>query len=153
MRVEPSGPKRRESAALKETRKRYRRAHPKLYRDAVRRYRKKHPEVRKAIGRRYYHRHKERLSAAASLEWFARRLRILMLYGGKCACCGLENFEFLAIDHIHGGGIKHRRTFTSRQRYWRWLAEKRREGFRVLCHNCNHSRGMYGYCPHEREQK
>jgi hypothetical protein len=24
------------------------------------------------------------------------------------------------------------------------------EGYRVLCHNCNSARGLYGYCPHER---
>src|SRR3989304_6254325 len=27
----------------------------------------------------------------------------------KCACCGDGNIEFLTIDHINGGGAKHRR--------------------------------------------
>jgi hypothetical protein len=27
------------------------------------------------------------------------------------------------------------------------------EGFQVLCHNCNSSKGYYGYCPHEKERE
>jgi hypothetical protein len=26
------------------------------------------------------------------------------------------------------------------------------KGFRVLCHNCNSARGLYGYCPHKRRK-
>jgi hypothetical protein len=55
----------------------------------------------------------------------------------------------LAIDHIKGGGSKHRKEV---RHLYSWL---RREGFpsgfRILCHNCNLARGVYGYCPHERE--
>lgn len=36
------------------------------------------------------------------------RLEALQAYGGKCACCGESNVEFLAIDHINGNGNKHR---------------------------------------------
>jgi hypothetical protein len=25
------------------------------------------------------------------------------------------------------------------------------DGFQVLCHNCNMSIGLYGYCPHQTE--
>ena len=25
--------------------------------------------------------------------------------------------------------------------------------FQVLCHNCNMSKGFYGYCPHEKERE
>ena len=38
-----------------------------------------------------------------------RRLQALAHYGGECACCGEKRTEFLAIDHINGGGIKHRK--------------------------------------------
>lgn len=77
------------------------------------------------------------------------REQVIAKYGGCCACCGENQFEFLAVDHVHGGGRKHRQTFDSGVRYHQWLLAEHREGFRVLCHNCNMSHGLYGYCPHE----
>ena len=77
------------------------------------------------------------------------RFKILALYGNVCACCGEDKYEFLGIDHIDGGGKKHRAGFASYPAYLRWLLEEKREGFRILCHNCNLSCGFYGYCPHE----
>lgn len=68
----------------------------------------------------------------------------------RCACCGEKHLEFLAIDHIEGGGGKHRKQIKCD--IYTWL--KRNgfpSGFRVLCHNCNQSLGHYGYCPHKRE--
>jgi hypothetical protein len=62
--------------------------------------------------------------------------------------------EFLAIDHIDGGGEKHRRTISDGKRlcglsFYLWLKRNNwPSGFRVLCHNCNFSFGAYGYCPH-----
>jgi hypothetical protein len=83
------------------------------------------------------------------------RLECLVHYGGdppKCACCGETLIEFLTIDHINGGGVKHRKeagitgTF-----FYIWLKKQGYpEGFRVLCYNCNCSIGHYGYCPHEK---
>jgi hypothetical protein len=79
-----------------------------------------------------------------------RRKRILDVYGGKCACCGEHRYEFLAIDHINGGGNKHRKEVTGLgARFYAWLQrEGFPDGFRVLCHNCNMSYGFFGYCPH-----
>lgn len=84
----------------------------------------------------------------------ARRLRIEVLthYGGDpvvCACCGEDNLEFMTIDHINGGGNRHRKRLGNNMLVYR---ELRRlgypAGYRVLCMNCNHSLGHYGYCPH-----
>ncbi len=87
---------------------------------------------------------------------YARRLRLQVLeaYGGtppSCACCGVAHLEFLAIDHVGGGGNAHRKAIgaTKPIDMCRWL--KRNgfpPGFRVLCHNCNSALGHYGYCPH-----
>jgi len=71
------------------------------------------------------------------------------LYGGICACCGESRFAFLTIDHIDGGGTKHRQNFTSNQAFYRWLLDERRDGFQVLCYNCNCAKGAFGECPHE----
>lgn len=67
----------------------------------------------------------------------------------KCLCCGEELFEFLTIDHINGNGTKHRKEVG--KDFYRWLIHNKFPGgFRVLCMNCNHARGIYGECPHER---
>ena len=67
----------------------------------------------------------------------------------SCQCCGEGHLEFLALDHISGGGLQHRKAhgYTSLDR---WLFQQGMpDGYRVLCHNCNQARGLYGACPHE----
>lgn len=95
-------------------------------------------------------REKERIAARARTA--NRKRRVIDHYGGKCACCGERSIEFLSLDHIDGGGSKHRKTlgakFGSSMYVW---AEQQGYPimFRVLCMNCNWARGQYGYCPHE----
>lgn len=75
------------------------------------------------------------------------RLEVFTYYGLICACCGEANLDLLTIDHILGGGNKHRRKIGNN--ICNWL---KRKGFppsyRTLCHNCNKSLGSYGNCPH-----
>jgi hypothetical protein len=85
------------------------------------------------------------------------RLEALSHYseGGqpRCACrgCFESHVEFLTIDHIHGGGNKHRKeVVTGSGSFVRWLRRNSYpDGYRVLCYNCNTARGLHGYCPHE----
>jgi len=77
-------------------------------------------------------------------------------YGGKCACCGVSEIEFLTIDHINGGGEKHRASIgkVGGSPFYRWLKNNDYpKGFRVLCWNCNLSFGLYNYCPHRRRNR
>lgn len=67
-----------------------------------------------------------------------------------CACCGERTYQFLGIDHINGGGRRHRKSLggsttamLNRMRKRGWP-----EGFQVLCYNCNLAKGFYGRCPH-----
>lgn len=81
-----------------------------------------------------------------------RRLLALQHYSGSsqpfCSCCGESHLEFLAIDHIEGGGAAHRRVVGSS--FFLWLQrEGYPSGFRILCHNCNLAMGYYGRCPHQ----
>lgn len=79
-----------------------------------------------------------------------KRLRFIEMYGGECECCGETTYEFLALDHIHGGGRKHRMEKSSHQIYTDALTNPQgKKLYRVLCHNCNQAKGLYGYCPHE----
>lgn len=67
----------------------------------------------------------------------------------KCQCCGEKNLEFLSIDHIDGGGNKLRKEHGSGYLYY-WLVKNNfPKGYRVLCHNCNQSYGIYKRCPHQ----
>lgn len=82
------------------------------------------------------------------------RSNALAAYGNCCACCGESTWEFLAIDHIDGGGGKHRRSLGimggGGAPFYRWLERQGfPSGFRVLCHNCNAASALYGKCPHE----
>lgn len=80
------------------------------------------------------------------------RQTVINHYGGSCECCKESNLEFLAIDHINGGGTKHRKQMTGKfNSIYRFLkSNKFPTGYRVLCHNCNSSIGFYGYCPHKK---
>jgi hypothetical protein len=83
----------------------------------------------------------------------AKRLTVISHYGGKCACCGEDRIEFLALDHIDGKGHKHR-TEIHPGGIFAWLIKHGfPSGFRVLCFNCNWSFGAYGYCPHQQHEQ
>lgn len=77
---------------------------------------------------------------------------VLEYYGHKCECCGEFRSEFLAVDHINGGGKKHRRKIGENIHYW-LVRNNFPKGFRLLCHNCNQSFGSFGYCPHNVERQ
>lgn len=75
----------------------------------------------------------------------------------KCQCpgCNESNIEFLTIDHINGGGTKHRKKLgTWASNFYRWIwSNNFPGGFRILCSNCNSSLGTHGYCPHDSPSK
>ncbi len=73
-------------------------------------------------------------------------------YGGKCDCCGESRFEFLALDHVNGGGRIEREKLSTRQIADKVIKLGFSKDYRVLCHNCNQSIGWYGFCPHEKER-
>ncbi len=54
-----------------------------------------------------------------------------------CSDCGQNIFELLTIDHINGGGNKHRKQIGSKN-FYVWLRRNNYpEGYQVLCYNCN----------------
>jgi hypothetical protein len=105
--------------------------------------------------RKFNERHPERSREQAKSSSLKRKAEVLAHYGGSCACCGLDDLAVLSIDHIDGGGCAHRRELKARGEHfgYHWLKKNGfPAGFRVLCVNCNFARGLYGYCPHEREE-
>ena len=69
-------------------------------------------------------------------------------YGGcACACCGETTLDFLSIDHVNGGGRKHRQTIKSN--FYEWLnRNKYPSGYQVLCLHCNYAKYLHGACPY-----
>ena len=104
-------------------------------------------------------RHTKACRAAGVMNYSQRsqqrlKIEILTKYSRgepRCDCCGETHIEFLAVDHINGHGHQHRKQLaTQGTGFYCWLKRERfPAGFRVLCHNCNHSHGQYGYCPHK----
>lgn len=119
-----------------------------------RKYQQANPEYRHEVMKRHYQKHRE--TELAKLRVYSQNLRLKVLahYSGgvpQCACCGETHNEFLCLDHIEGNGNEHRRTINSKGGYstYRWIIQNNfPDGYRTLCHNCNHSLGSYGYCPH-----
>ena len=139
--------------------------------DATRRYRKRHPDRLKISRKRWYQkkkkedpdyfrqilreRRKENPDKFRQYALTARnklRKEVFAAYGNKCTCCGETTQEFLTIDHVYGGGKKHRQDFNllGANLYY-WLRENNypQKEFQILCANCNMAKARYGGCPHK----
>lgn len=100
----------------------------------------------KAAGRAYYYRKREEMRPRIKIAMRAQRLRVLAAYGGRCVCCFEADPNFMAMDHINGGGRQHRLSVGN---IYLWLERNGFPGgFQVLCHNYNMAKGFYGHCPH-----
>ncbi len=106
------------------------------------------PERHKTMMKRWYGKNRDKvLSYGRDL-----RLRVLAEYGNACKCCGETTPEFLGIDHVNNDGESHRRELAGYGRsIYRWLEQNGypKDGFQLLCHNCNMAKGLYGGCPHQ----
>jgi hypothetical protein len=82
---------------------------------------------------------------------------VFKAYGGyTCACCGeSHSHEFMCIDHVNGGGNKHRAECKLwGDRLYRWLRDNNfPPGFQVLCANCNQAKRNHGECPHQTRRR
>ena len=60
-----------------------------------------------------------------------------------CADCGDTIFETLTVDHLNGGGNKHRKKMKfSGSAFYQWLVDKKfPPGYQVLCIRCNWLKG------------
>ncbi len=116
-------------------------------------YKDSNPKYRQHM-REYYQENKEHICRINKELRNQLREIVLIHYSEnppKCACCGETIKEFLSIDHITGGGAKHRKSIGGSAYLNRWLIKNNFPmGYQVLCHNCNQAKGIYGYCPHEK---
>jgi hypothetical protein len=135
-----------ENSKRKEYFKEYGKKNREVLNRKQREWTKKNPEKRKAIVLRCNQNNPDRHKKYHQ----QLRFKVLFYYGkGKieCACCGEQTYEFLAIDHINGGGTKERKEAYGNICQLLWN-KKLPDGYQVLCHNCNMAKGLYGKCPH-----
>jgi hypothetical protein len=89
--------------------------------------------------KRYKQKHRDKVRASKRRYYAKLRLEVLTHYSNgslKCAVCGDDHLEFLGIDHINGGGNKHR--IEIKTLFYKWLkVNNYPAGFQVLCSNCN----------------
>jgi hypothetical protein len=132
-----------------------RRAYKEAHREEARLYARTHYQAHKAeaiaYAKEYREKNSEKRSAWQRAYRQALRTEVITAYGGKCSCCGEIEQKFLSIDHINGGGAKHKRDIEAD--LYAWLkANNYPPGFQVLCFNCNLAKGFYGVCPHQLNQ-
>lgn len=101
------------------------------------RYRKK---VGKELLRERVRRSQQKSRGAKTREYERNlnqrnRIQALMLLGGKCNHCGINDMRVLQIDHVNGGGTKENKKIHARG-----VALKAMESpaeYQILCANCN----------------
>ena len=86
------------------------------------------------------------------------KLAVLSFYGPQnqpiCSCCRESKIAFLGLDHIAGGGSRHRKEIFGQRggSLYQWVKRSKFPlgMFQVLCHNCNLGRHINkGICPHK----
>ena len=114
-------------------------------------------EKQRNAQRKCYYRHKE--ERKRKVKEYMRKLKLFILqYYSKneipfCKCCNEKEIKFLCLDHINGGGKKHRQEVGEGTNFYRWLKNNNYpKGLQVLCYNCNMAKGFWGKCPHQREK-
>jgi hypothetical protein len=100
-------------------------------------------EERKKYNRKYLENNRDR-HREINRQWeIKKKIEILTYYGDgipACVLCGHNKINSLSIDHINGGGLKHRKSIGNRNggnTFYRWLSKNNfPDGYRTLCMNC-----------------
>ena len=122
---------------------RYRESHKEEIIERQRKFRKSHRLEIRADAKRYYYENRERILDQNRAYAHNRKKEVLTYYGnGKLACvhCGFSDVRALSVDHINGGGVKHRRELSKGKtgiNFYRWLKRHNYpEEYQTLCMNC-----------------
>lgn len=101
------------------------------------------------IKRKRYHQKNGEAIRKKDREWEKRnKKKVFEHYSNgslKCANCEYNVYETLTIDHINGGGSKHRKKLNVwGNRFYEWLIRNKfPKRYQVLCHNCNFLKERY----------
>lgn len=112
---------------------------------------------RRAMNKRWKENNPEKVKALGRKNQSDRYTRLkkeyVEAYGGACQCCGEEEIHFLTIQHWNGVPDHHKTATGHRIDGNNMIQKIKDEGFPdaygLLCMNCNHAYGHYGFCPHQ----
>lgn len=123
------------------------RVYSRLY---ERKLRKTNPEKLRERAERFAKNNPYKYKEYAKSERQRIRRQVLDGYGHKCACCGEDEYKFLALDHVNGGGnqLRKKTKGNSLLHYRDAIHRNFPKDYQLLCHNCNLAKGFYGKCPH-----
>ncbi len=105
----------------------------------------KNKEHLREYKKKYYLEHREEnklKNREYSIKYHHRqKIEILSYYSNEdipyCAVCGDNRLACLSIDHIQGGGNRHRKSIKGN--FYSWLKKQGYpEGYQVLCMNCQY---------------
>lgn len=88
---------------------------------------------RKVWLKAYMDKNREKLLAYKRQWRKEQRMEILEKYGRQCNICGFKDVRALQIDHVNGGGRKHRLKST----FYSDILNDKWGQFQLLCANCN----------------
>lgn len=97
-----------------------------------------------------YRRDPEKFKEARRTWWRKLRAEMFAAYGSRCSCCGEAEQRFLTLEHVNRDGNEHRARMKGRASA---ISELRRlgwprNGYTILCWNCQMASWIYGACPH-----
>jgi transcription initiation factor TFIIIB Brf1 subunit/transcription initiation factor TFIIB len=105
-------------------------------------YRLSHKDYFKKRYQDYYNKNRDSILENKRLYAISVKEEVLTHYGNgtlKCVKCGCVDLRTLSIDHINGGGCKHRKDkrIAYSTSFYEWLKKQGYpSGFQTLCMNC-----------------
>ena len=92
-----------------------------INRRAMRIYRNRHPEKSRISNRKCWIRNGKKYKETARNKNRLERQNIINRYGGKCECCGINDYRFLCLDHKNNDGYNHRKSIRAGWGLHRWI--------------------------------
>lgn len=96
-------------------------------------------------------------SAGYRERYRGMRKAILDALGGRCYCCGLDDYRFLTIDHVQNDGKQDRKPNGKQRNSYMVLRSILeigcpRDRYQAACYNCNCARQLSPdkICPHQK---
>jgi hypothetical protein len=119
-----------------------------------------HPGRKQEQDRNSYYRHRTVRLAKNKQLLRSRKIRVLQHYSSsvdilKCSCCEETEVVFLTLEHIGGGGTRHRKEIKrGGSAFYTWVIRNNfPSGYEVLCMNCQFGRAFNaGVCPHKAKE-
>lgn len=115
--------------------------------EAKRRWYWKHREKNIQVKKQWWIKNRDQLKQQRKIERLELKKTIIQHYSKemKCANCGLADLKNLTVDHINGGGERHRRNYGltgGGYTFYYWLKKKNfPKGYQILCFGCNIEKG------------